>query len=79
MKLSEFDNKMPSELIALHPANNRDEARMMVLHRTTGEIEHRTFKDIIHYFDDQDTFIFNDTKVFPAKLNGNKEKNGAQN
>ena len=78
MKLSEFDNKMPSELIALHPADNRDEARMMVLHRTTGEIEHRTFKDIIHYFDDQDTFIFNDTKVFPAKLNGNKEKTGAK-
>ena len=78
MKLSEFDNKMPSELIALHPADNRDEARMMVLHRTTGEIEHRTLKDIIHYFDDQDTFIFNDTKVFPAKLNGNKEKTGAK-
>ena len=50
MKLSEFDNGMPSELIALHPAPNRDEARMMVLHRKTGEIEHRTVKDIIHYF-----------------------------
>ena len=78
MKLSEFDNGMPSELIALHPAQNRDEARMMVLHRTTGEIEHRTVKDIIHYFDDQDSFIFNDTRVFPAKLNGNKEKTGAK-
>ena len=62
MKLSEFDNGMPSELIALHPAPNRDEARMMVLHRKTGEIEHRTVKDIIHYFDDQDSFIFNDTQ-----------------
>ncbi len=78
MKLSEFDNGMPSELIALHPSQNRDEARMMVLHRTTGEIEHRIFKDIIHYFDNDDTFIFNDTKVFPAKLNGNKEKTGAK-
>ncbi|MBR5030374.1 MAG: tRNA preQ1(34) S-adenosylmethionine ribosyltransferase-isomerase QueA [Muribaculaceae bacterium] len=78
MKLSEFDNGMPSELIALHPAQNRDEARLMVLHRKTGEIEHRIFKDIIHYFDDQDSFIFNDTMVFPAKLNGNKEKTGAK-
>ena len=78
MKLSEFDNGMPSELIAMHPAHNRDEARMMVLHRKTGEIEHRIVNDIIHYFDDQDSFIFNDTKVFPAKLNGNKEKTGAK-
>ena len=77
MKLSEFNNNMPSELIAMHPAPNRDEARLMVLHSKTGEIEHRIFKDIIHYFDDQDTFIFNDTQVFPAKLNGNKEKTGA--
>ena len=78
MKLSEFDNGMPSELIALHPSQNRDEARLMVLHRKTGEIEHRIFKDIIHYFDNQDSFIFNDTRVFPAKLNGNKEKTGAK-
>ena len=71
MKLSEFNIAMPSDLIALHPAENRDEARLMVLHRKTGEIEHRIFKDIIHYFDDQDTFVFNDTRVFPAKLYGN--------
>ena len=78
MKLSEFNIAMPSDLIALHPAENRDEARLMVLHRKTGEIEHRIFKDIIHYFDDQDTFVFNDTRVFPAKLYGNKEKTGAK-
>ena len=78
MKLSEFDNGMPNELIALHPAKNRDESKLMILHSKSGDIEHRTFKDIIHYFDDQDSFIFNDTKVFPAKLNGNKEKTGAQ-
>ena len=78
MKLSEFNIAMPSDLIALHPAENRDEARLMVLHRKSGEIEHRIFKDIIHYFDDQDTFVFNDTRVFPAKLYGNKEKTGAE-
>ena len=78
MKLSEFNIEMPSELIALHPVENRDEAKLMVLHRKTGEIEHRIFKDIIHYFDDQDTFVFNDTRVFPAKLYGNKEKTGAK-
>lgn len=78
MKLSEFNIAMPSDLIALHPAENRDEARLMVLHRKSGEIEHRIFKDIIHYFDDQDTFVFNDTRVFPAKLYGNKEKTGAK-
>lgn len=69
---------MPSDFIALHPSENRDEAKLLVLHRTTGEIEHRIFKEIIDYFDDQDTFIFNDTKVFPAKLYGNKEKTGAK-
>ena len=78
MKLSEFNNNMPNDLIATHPSENRDEARLLVLHRKTGEIEHRIFKEIIRYFDDQDTFIFNDTQVFPAKLNGNKEKTGAK-
>lgn len=78
MKLSEFNIAMPIDLIAMNPSENRDEARLMVLHRKTGEIEHRIFKDIIHYFDDQDTFVFNDTKVFPAKLYGNKEKTGAK-
>ena len=77
MKLSKFNNHMPEELIAEYPMANRDEARLMVLHRETGEIEHRVFKDVIDYFDDKDMFIFNDTQVFPAKLNGNKEKTGA--
>ena len=78
MKLSQFKIKLPEELIALHPAKNRDESRLMVVHRKTGEIEHRVFKDIIEYFDDKDVFVFNDTKVFPARLYGNKEKTGAK-
>ena len=78
MKLSEFKFKLPSEKIALQPPYHRDEAHLMVLHKKTGEIEHRLFKDIIDYFDDKDAFIFNDTKVFPARLYGNKEKTGAK-
>lgn len=78
MKLSEFDYRHPADSIAQFPADNRDEARMLVLHRKTGEIEHRIFKEIIEYFDEGDAFVFNDTKVFPAKLYGNKEKTGAQ-
>jgi S-adenosylmethionine:tRNA ribosyltransferase-isomerase len=78
MKLSEFNTHMPNDLIAKHPAAERDESRLMVLHRKTGEIEHRVFKDIIDYFDEKDLFVFNDTRVFPAKLNGNKEKTGAK-
>lgn len=78
MKLSKFKYNLPENLIALHPAQNRDESRMMVLHRETGEIEHKTFKDIIDYFDDEDVMVFNNTKVFPARLYGNKEKTGAQ-
>ena len=74
MKLSQFKFKLPEEKIALHPTRYRDESRLMVLHRKTGEIEHRMFKDILEYFDDKDVFIFNDTKVFPARLYGNKEK-----
>ena len=62
MKLSQFKFKLPDERIALHPTTYRDESRLMVLHRKTGEIEHRTFKDILDYFDDKDVFIFNDTK-----------------
>ena len=77
MKLSKFNFNLPEELIALYPSKNRDEARLMVVHRKTGEIEHRIFKDVIDYFDDKDLFLFNDTQVFPAKLNGNKEKTGA--
>jgi len=78
MKLSKFKFDLPSELIALHPAKNRDESRMMVINRKTEEIEHRTFKDILEYFDAGDVFIFNNTKVFPARLYGNKEKTGAR-
>jgi S-adenosylmethionine:tRNA ribosyltransferase-isomerase len=77
MKLSKFKFNLPDELIAQYPAKHRDEARLMVLHRESGEIEHRTFKDILEYFNEHDLFIFNDTKVFPARLFGNKEKTGA--
>ena len=78
MKLSQFKFKLPEEKIALYPAKYRDESRLMVVHKSTGQIEHRMFKDILEYFDDKDVFIFNDTKVFPARLYGNKEKTGAR-
>jgi S-adenosylmethionine:tRNA ribosyltransferase-isomerase len=78
MKLSKFKFKLPDELIAQYPSKHRDESRLMVLHRKTGEIEHRTFKDVLEYFNEHDLFVFNDTKVFPARLFGNKEKTGAQ-
>ena len=78
MKLSKFKFKLPEELIAQYPTEHRDESRMMVLHRKTGEIEHLVFKDIIKFFDEGDLFVFNDTQVFPARLYGNKEKTGAQ-
>jgi S-adenosylmethionine:tRNA ribosyltransferase-isomerase len=76
--LSNFKFKLPPELIAERPAENRDEARLMVLNRKTQTIEHKTFKDILDYFDDGDTFIINNTKVFPARMYGNKEKTGAK-
>ena len=78
MKLSKFKYKLPPELIALHPTPNRDEARVMVLDRKTGKIEQKVFKDVIDYFDEKDVFVFNDSKVFPARLYGNKEKTGAE-
>lgn len=78
MKLSQFKFNFPEELIAKHPAKNRDESRLLVFNRKTGEIEHKIFKDILDYFDDKDVFIFNDTKVFPARIYGNKEKTGAK-
>lgn len=78
MKLSQFKFKLPEELIAQEPATQRDESRLMVVNRKTGEIEHKTFKDVINYFDEGDVFVFNDTKVFPARLDGNKEKTGAR-
>jgi len=78
MKLSQFKYVLPEELVALHPCDNRDESRLLVLDRKTGNIEHRMFKDIKDYFDDGDVFVFNNTKVFPARLYGNKEKTGAR-
>ena len=78
MKLSQFKFKLPEELIAQHPAPHRDESRLMVVNRNTGDIEHRIFKEVIDYFNEHDLFILNDTKVFPARLYGNKEKTGAQ-
>lgn len=78
MKLSKFKFNLPEELIALHPTINRDESRLMVLNRNTGEIEHKIFKDIVNYFNNDDVMVFNNTKVFPARLYGNKEKTGAQ-
>ncbi|MBQ9201793.1 MAG: tRNA preQ1(34) S-adenosylmethionine ribosyltransferase-isomerase QueA [Bacteroidales bacterium] len=78
MKLSNFKFNLPEELIAKKPPMYRDEARLMVLNRKTGSIEHRVFKEILEYFEEGDVFVFNDTKVFPARLFGNKEKTGAQ-
>lgn len=78
MKLSKFKFKLPEELIAQYPAHHRDESRLMVMDRKTGAIEHRVFKEVLEYFNEKDLFIFNDTKVFPARLYGNKEKTGAQ-
>lgn len=78
MKLSEFKFDLPQELIASHPARYRDESRLMVLHRDTQRIEHRMFKDILEYFHEGDVFVINDTKVFPARLYGQKEKTGAK-
>lgn len=78
MKLSKFKFNLPEELIAKYPANNRDESRLMVLHRKDGKIEHKAFKDILDYFEEDDAFVMNNTRVFPARLFGNKEKTGAK-
>lgn len=78
MKLSEFETRMPRDIVASHPLEHRDESRLMVLHRKSGEIEHKVFKEILDFFNPGDTFVFNDTQVFPAKLYGNKEKTGAR-
>ncbi len=78
MKLSQYGYDFSPEMLAKYPADNRDESRLMVINRAKGTIEHRVFKDIIEYFDEKDLFVFNDTKVFPARLYGNKEKTGAE-
>ena len=77
MKLSQFNFDLSKDRIAQEPPRWRDEARLMVLHKDSGELEHRQFKDIIDYFGKGDTFVLNDTKVFPARLYGKKEKTGA--
>jgi len=77
-KLSQFNYELDKNLIAQHPAPNRDESRLMVLNRSTGKIEHRIFKDVLEYFDEDDSMIFNNTKVFAARLYGKKEKTGAK-
>lgn len=78
MKLSDFRFSLPNDLIASHPSQNRDESRLMVLNRKTQTIEHKIFKDIIDYYNDGDIFLLNNTKVFPARLYGTKEKTGAK-
>jgi len=77
-KLSQFNYELDPSLIAQYPAPNRDESKLMVLHRDTGKIEHKMFKDILDYFDEKDVMIFNNTKVFPARMFGRKEKTGAK-
>lgn len=74
MKLSQFRLKVPDEQIALHPSPIRDESRLLVVNAATGKIEHKVFKEIIEYFEDKDVLILNDTKVFPARIEGNKDK-----
>ncbi len=78
MKLSEFSFDLPQELVSEYPSENRDEARLMVVHRDTGKIEHKLFKDIVNYFSEGDVMIRNNTRVFPARMYGNKEKTGAK-
>ena len=78
MKLSNFNYDLPKELLAEYPSDQRDESKLMILNRDTQKIEHKLFKDIIDYFGDGDVFVLNDTKVFPARLMGNKEKTGAR-
>ena len=78
MKLSEFNFDLPQELIAEYPSENRDECRLMVINRKTRKIEHKLFKDVLSYFDEGDVMILNNTRVFPARMYGNKEKTGAK-
>lgn len=78
MKLSQFKFDLPLNLIAQHPAKSREESRLMVVHRDTGKIEHKIFKDVLQFFNDKDVMIVNNTKVFPARLYGRKEKTGAK-
>ena len=78
MKLSQFEYTLPENLLAEFPSEHRDESRLMVVNRKDGSIEHKIFKDVINYFNEKDVMVFNNTKVFPARLYGNKEKTGAK-
>jgi len=78
MKLSQFTFDLPLNLIAQHPTKKREDSRLMVIHRKTGQIENRVFRDVMEYFDDKDVFVVNNTKVFPARMYGRKEKTGAK-
>ena len=77
MKLSQYNYSFSPNMLAKYPAENRDESRLMVIDRASGKIEHSVFKNVIDYFNEGDVLTFNDTKVFPARLYGNKEKTGA--
>ncbi len=74
MKLSQFKFDLPRELIADHPQKDRDEAKLMVINRKKKTIEHKRFKDVLNYFNEGDVFVINNTRVFPARLYGEKEK-----
>jgi S-adenosylmethionine:tRNA ribosyltransferase-isomerase len=78
MKLSDFEVKIPKEKIAKYPTENRDESKLMVVDRKTGEFEHKIFHEILDYFNEGDVLVLNDAKVFPARMYGNKEKTGAK-
>ncbi|MFI3267211.1 MAG: tRNA preQ1(34) S-adenosylmethionine ribosyltransferase-isomerase QueA [Rikenellaceae bacterium] len=78
MKLSQFKYNLTEDMLAKYPAPNRDESRLLVLDRKSGKVEHKEFKDILKYYKDGDVFVYNNTKVFPARLYGNKEKTGAE-
>ena len=78
MKLSDFRYHLPPELIANYPSKNREDCKLMVLNRKTQTIEHKKFKDVLNYFGDGDVMVINNTKVFPARLYGTKEKTGAK-
>jgi S-adenosylmethionine:tRNA ribosyltransferase-isomerase len=78
MKLSQFRFDLPLNLIAQHPTKKREESHMMVINRKTGDIQNKSFRDIMEYFDDKDVFVVNNTKVFPARMYGRKEKTGAK-
>lgn len=77
-KLSQFDYELPPELVAKYPTDSRDGSRLMVVHKDSGKIEHKVFRDVIEYFDEGDTMVLNNTKVFPARMYGKKEKTGAR-